>query len=82
MHTRTGDATTVPSRQWKCPGELFDSTIVHDELPVTEMPPVQLSTLLAMRDEETIKFRQTSKSNIITACFNLLLWVSDIEPLK
>ena len=52
--------------------ELFDSTIVHDELPVTEMSPVQLSTLLSMRDEVYVQFRQTSKSNIITACFNEL----------
>ena len=53
-------------------GELFDSTLVNDELPITEMPPVQLSTLLASREEESVQYKQRLKSDIIDACFNEL----------
>ena len=48
---------------------LFRRIIVDNDLPVTEMPPVQLSSLLASNEEEIVNYRATIKSNLIDAAF-------------
>ena len=47
--------------------ELFERTIVKDELPVSEMPPVQLSKLLASMEEDIVHHRSKMKSQLIDA---------------
>ena len=47
--------------------ELFERIIVKDELPVTEMPPVQLSKLLSSMEEGIIEHRVKIKSKLIDA---------------
>ena len=47
--------------------DLFNKIIVKDELPVSDMPPVQLSTLLASKEEEVIMFQEEIKSNVVDA---------------
>ena len=37
-------------------GELFDGVIIRDEIPISDMPIVQMSTLLATREEEVDMF--------------------------
>ena len=37
-------------------GELFDGVIIRDEIPISDMPIVQMSTLLAAREEEVDMF--------------------------
>lgn len=49
--------------------QLFRQIIVHDEIPVTEIPPVQLSTLISTQEEETSQFYLQLKSDIIEAAF-------------
>ena len=48
---------------------LFHRIIVDNDLPVTEMPPVQLLSLLASNEEELVNYRATIKSNMINAAF-------------
>lgn len=45
--------------------QLFHSVIVEDELPVTEIPPVQLSKLMASTDGQIIRYAQKIKTNLI-----------------
>ena len=45
-------------------GNLFDQVIVKDELPISEMPPVQLSTLFG-NDEEAIKNHIKERKEIL-----------------
>lgn len=46
---------------------VFDSVILHDEIPVTEMPPVQLTSILAIRELAEEKFLQDMKLKLGTA---------------
>ena len=41
--------------------ELFQNVIVEDKLPVTEIPPVQLSKLMASTDEDIISYAKKLK---------------------
>ena len=47
--------------------ELFYSIIVDNVLPVTEMPPVQLSTLLSSNELEMVTYKGRMRSNCIDA---------------
>ena len=50
--------------------ELFCSVIVRDELPITEMPPVLLSNLLASNLAKDVNYRMTLKEALINAAFS------------
>ena len=45
--------------------ELFHSVIIEDKLPITEIPPVQLSKLMASIDKDIIFYAQKIKTNLI-----------------
>ena len=47
--------------------DLFSSIIVDNVLPVSEMPPVQLYTLLLSNEVEMVTYKGTIKSNCIDA---------------
>jgi predicted GIY-YIG superfamily endonuclease len=51
---------------------LFRSIIVNDEIPVTEMPSVQLSNILSSQVEEILNYRMRVKQNIIDAAYEEL----------
>ena len=51
---------------------LFRQVIIHDEIPLTEMPPVQLSTLLASQEENIVNHRLRLKTGLIEAAFEEL----------
>lgn len=53
-------------------GDLFDSVIVKNEIPLYEMPSVQLSALLQNRDEKYTKFLIDMKKDIINAAIREL----------
>ena len=53
--------------------ELFKSIIVDNILPVTEMPPVQLASLLSSNELDMITHKGLIKSNCIDASFEELL---------
>ena len=42
-------------------GEVLDSAIVRDEIKVTDMPSVQLTSLLASREEDKLKYVQEKR---------------------
>eukprot|EP00957_Ditylum_brightwellii_P091230 6945901-Ditylum_brightwellii.AAC.1 len=48
-------------------GELFNSVIVYDVIPMTDLPPVQHSALFVEIDEEISQYRKEITSIIITA---------------
>ena len=48
-------------------GDLFDSVIVRDELSITQMPAVQLSSLLGNSTNELKNFVQGLKSTFVDA---------------
>ena len=50
--------------------QLFCDVIVKNELPITEMPPVLLSTLLSQQQADMIEHKRTIKLNLIDAAFN------------
>ena len=45
--------------------ELFHNVIVDNKLPVTEIPPVQLSRLMASTEEDIVLYAQKIKTNLI-----------------
>ena len=47
--------------------EVFHKIIVEDKLPVSEMPPVQLSSLMASTEKEIMEHATMIKSNAINA---------------
>lgn len=53
-------------------GELFDSVIIDDEIPISDMPPVQLTALFADIEESKDSYKTTIKSNIIDAALKEL----------
>ena len=48
-------------------GKLFDSIIVRDEIPITNMPPVQSTTLDAFQLEEIVIYWEESQAKLIKA---------------
>jgi hypothetical protein len=50
-------------------GNLFDSCIVKNEIPISDMPPVQLSSLFGINDESVLTSFQEAKSCLIDAIF-------------
>ena len=48
-------------------GDLFDSIIIDNEVPMTEMPAVQLSALLLERDDIFELFKNGLTSDVIRA---------------
>ena len=48
-------------------GEVFDSVILKDEIPMTEMPPVQLTSILAIREEAELMMLKEMKSKLTKA---------------
>jgi len=52
--------------------DIFDSVIVKDELLVTDMPSVQISTIMQSMDEEHVAFRLDNKKRIIAAAMEEL----------
>ena len=53
-------------------GELFTRCIVEDELPVTYIPPIQLSVSLASTENTSIEYIYKMKSNLITSALKEL----------
>ena len=53
-------------------GELFDSVIIDDEIPISDMPPVQLTALFADIEESKDSYKTGIKSNIIDAALKEL----------
>ena len=51
---------------------LFCEVIIKDELPVSEMPPVQLSNILSSQEEDILNYRVHMKQNIIDAVYEEL----------
>ena len=47
--------------------DIFNSIIVKDELLVTDMPSVQISTIMQSMDEAHVAFRLDNKKRIIAA---------------
>ena len=47
--------------------EVFDATIVCDELSISDMPPVQLSSLFGSNNEDIITYNKSLKSSFIDA---------------
>ena len=48
-------------------GDLFDSVIVRDELSITQMPAVQLSSLLGFHSQELNSYIRDLKSIFVDA---------------
>ena len=44
--------------------------LLRDELPITDMPPVLLSTLIASQEKEMVDHRKLVKAQLIDAAFN------------
>jgi predicted GIY-YIG superfamily endonuclease len=53
-------------------GDLFDSVIIRDEIPICNIPPVQLSTLFCDVEASNQSFSKDIKSNIIDAALKEL----------
>ena len=48
-------------------GELFDSVIVRNEIAISDMPPVQLSSLFGNNNDSSKQYCQDIKSTFIDA---------------
>ena len=48
-------------------GDLFDSVIINNEIPIVDMPPVQLSALLLERDDVFERFQKELTRDVICA---------------
>ena len=53
-------------------GELLDEIIVHDCIPINNMPAVQQSTLYASTEEECVNYIQTRKEKVIKSAMSEL----------
>ena len=53
-------------------GELFDSIIVRNEIPITDMPPSLQTSLDSIYEDIIIKFLEDMKSSLIRAAFTEL----------
>jgi len=54
--------------------ELFDSVILRDEIPISDMPIVQMCTLLANREEEVENFAKDIREQMIKACLKQIAY--------
>ena len=50
-------------------GELFDSIILHNDIPITDMPPAHQTALHTLKDEEVLKMWLDMKTKILCASF-------------
>ena len=50
-------------------GNMFDSVILRNEIPITDMPPCHQTALNQSKDEEVVKLCQQMRSNLIGAAF-------------
>ena len=53
-------------------GDLFDSVIVHDKIPIADMPPVQQTTLFASIEANIIEYKRETRSKLIDAALKEL----------
>eukprot|EP00957_Ditylum_brightwellii_P068716 5216524-Ditylum_brightwellii.AAC.1 len=53
-------------------GELFDRVIMKNRIPISEMPPVQSTSIFSNMDDEVMKFTQETRTSIIDAAFKEL----------
>ena len=53
-------------------GELLDDIIVHDNIPINNMPAVQQSSLYASTEEKCIQYINTIKENVIKSALSEL----------
>ena len=51
---------------------LFDDVIIHDRLPISGMPPMHISAILASQEEKDIAYKQSHKRKMIDAAFQEL----------
>ena len=68
---------TTPSFRGQCEfititAEVFNSIIVHNELPISDMPPVQLSTLFGNSNEDINLYIKSLKSTFFEAIYKEL----------
>ena len=52
--------------------KLFEIVILHNNLSITDMPPIQHSIIEASNEEEIVIYRKQIKTNIIDAIFTEL----------
>jgi hypothetical protein len=52
--------------------ELFDNVILHNNIPITEMPAVQFTSIFSNMDESIKNFRNETKNKVIDAAFKEL----------
>ena len=53
-------------------GDLFDGVIINNQIPITDMPPLQLSTLLQEKNEAFENCKNKLKEDLILASFREL----------
>ena len=53
-------------------GELFDDVIIEGTIPITEMPAVQLTSILKSVDEKSVALRAKIKEEVISSAFKEL----------
>jgi hypothetical protein len=53
-------------------GELLDEVLVHNSIPINNMPAVQQSTLFASTEEECVKYIESTKVNVIKSAMSEL----------
>ncbi len=50
-------------------GDMFDSVILRNEIPITDMPPCHQTALNQSKDEEVVKLCNQMRNNLIGAAF-------------
>ena len=50
-------------------GDLFDSVILHDEIPITDMPPAHQTALNDCKDQEVLDTWISMKEQFLSASF-------------
>ena len=53
-------------------GEPFDSVIVKNSIPISQIPPVQFTSIFSSMDDAVVQFKRKPKSKIIDAAFKEL----------
>ena len=60
--------------QWICEaGELFDSVIVNNSMPINDMPPLQQIALYKSINKDILEYWKNSKSTLIAAARSELI---------
>ena len=62
-------------------GDLFESVIIKNEIPITDMPPASQTALDNCMDEDVVKKWETMKGNLLGAAFRELELCSDMYSL-